>query len=172
MSPHCSFSARCGPARPTLHGEPRPSITETIQELGWADPGNSWRVRTCMRSYGEARQATARGIAAVAATLRQSSCVRTGLAEETKLAAGERSVVRKIGFEPTRYCYRQPLKLVRLPVSPLPLGGNDLPRLRTRPTSLQARPAELTRAAPGRGRRSTPNRDHAGHKCRSRLRRS
>ena len=29
-------------------------------------------------------------------------------------------VVRKRGFEPLRYCYRQPLKLVRLPVPPLP----------------------------------------------------
>jgi hypothetical protein len=30
--------------------------------------------------------------------------------------------VRKGGFEPPRYCYRQPLKLVRLPVPPLPRG--------------------------------------------------
>ena len=29
-------------------------------------------------------------------------------------------MVRKRGFEPLRYCYRQPLKLVRLPVPPLP----------------------------------------------------
>ena len=29
-------------------------------------------------------------------------------------------MVRKGGFEPPRYCYRQPLKLVRLPVPPLP----------------------------------------------------
>ena len=31
-------------------------------------------------------------------------------------------LVRKGGFEPPRYCYRQPLKLVRLPVPPLPRG--------------------------------------------------
>ena len=31
-------------------------------------------------------------------------------------------VVRKGGFEPPRYCYRQPLKLVRLPIPPLPRG--------------------------------------------------
>ena len=30
--------------------------------------------------------------------------------------------MRKRGFEPLRYCYRQPLKLVRLPVPPLPRG--------------------------------------------------
>jgi hypothetical protein len=30
-------------------------------------------------------------------------------------------VVRKGGLEPPRYCYRQPLKLVRLPIPPLPL---------------------------------------------------
>src|SRR3954471_17841290 len=29
-------------------------------------------------------------------------------------------LVRKGEFEPPRYCYRQPLKLVRLPVPPLP----------------------------------------------------
>ena len=29
-------------------------------------------------------------------------------------------VVRKGGLEPPRYCYRQPLKLVRLPIPPLP----------------------------------------------------
>jgi hypothetical protein len=28
--------------------------------------------------------------------------------------------MRQRGFEPPRYCYRQPLKLVRLPVPPLP----------------------------------------------------
>jgi hypothetical protein len=30
--------------------------------------------------------------------------------------------MRQRGFEPPRYCYRQPLKLVRLPVPPLPLA--------------------------------------------------
>src|ERR1700733_6927130 len=29
-----------------------------------------------------------------------------------------RNLVRSSGFEPPRYCYRQPLKLVRLPVPP------------------------------------------------------
>src|SRR5918999_6314756 len=36
----------------------------------------------------------------------------------------ERRVVRKRGFEPRWYCYRQPLKLVRLPVPPLPRCTN------------------------------------------------
>ena len=31
-------------------------------------------------------------------------------------------MVRSSGFEPPRYCYRQPLKLVRLPVPPRPRG--------------------------------------------------
>src|SRR3954469_21537317 len=35
----------------------------------------------------------------------------------------ERRLVRKKGLEPSRYCYRQPLKLVRLPIPPLPRGG-------------------------------------------------
>jgi hypothetical protein len=34
-------------------------------------------------------------------------------------------LVRKGGFEPPRYCYRQPLKLVRLPVPPLPRGSTS-----------------------------------------------
>jgi hypothetical protein len=33
-------------------------------------------------------------------------------------------MVRSSGFEPPRYCYRQPLKLVRLPVPPRPHRGN------------------------------------------------
>jgi hypothetical protein len=36
------------------------------------------------------------------------------------LPSDSSKVVRKRGFEPRRYCYRQPLKLVRLPVPPLP----------------------------------------------------
>ena len=32
----------------------------------------------------------------------------------------KRILVRSSGFEPPRYCYRQPLKLVRLPVPPRP----------------------------------------------------
>src|ERR1700758_5586950 len=35
-----------------------------------------------------------------------------------------RILVRSSGFEPPRYCYRQPLKLVRLPVPPLPHVGD------------------------------------------------
>src|SRR5579863_28356 len=35
----------------------------------------------------------------------------------------EGRLVRSSGFEPPRYCYRQPLKLVRLPVPPRPHSG-------------------------------------------------
>ncbi len=45
-------------------------------------------------------------------------------------------VVRKGGFEPPRYCYRQPLKLVRLPVPPLPRGRED----RVEPNPVDAGP--------------------------------
>src|SRR5258705_13825380 len=34
-------------------------------------------------------------------------------------------LVGSSGFEPPRYCYRQPLKLVRLPVPPRPHRGKD-----------------------------------------------
>ena len=43
-------------------------------------------------------------------------------------------LVRKGGFEPPRYCDRQPLKLVRLPVPPLPRGwarASELPMVPT-----------------------------------------
>jgi hypothetical protein len=44
-----------------------------------------------------------------------------GLPTEAASDASDwRRLVRKGGFEPPRYCYRQPLKLVRLPVPPLP----------------------------------------------------
>jgi hypothetical protein len=36
-----------------------------------------------------------------------------------------RSLVRSSGFEPPRYCYRQPLKLVRLPIPPRPHSEED-----------------------------------------------
>jgi hypothetical protein len=34
-------------------------------------------------------------------------------------------LVRSSGFEPPRYCYRQPLKLVRLPIPPRPHSDED-----------------------------------------------
>ena len=34
-------------------------------------------------------------------------------------------LVRSSGFEPPRYCYRQPLKLVRLPIPPRPHSEQD-----------------------------------------------
>src|SRR6186713_1412291 len=37
-------------------------------------------------------------------------------------------MVRKERFELSRYCYRQPLKLVRLPVPPLSRGGSCVDR--------------------------------------------
>ena len=36
-----------------------------------------------------------------------------------------KNLVRSSGFEPPRYCYRQPLKLVRLPVPPRPHRGKN-----------------------------------------------
>src|SRR4029450_1869785 len=36
-------------------------------------------------------------------------------------------LVRKGGLEPPRYCYRQPLQLVRLPIPPLSRGGRIRP---------------------------------------------
>ena len=47
-------------------------------------------------------------------------CVSTGASFALRFALN-RILVRSSGFEPPRYCYRQPLKLVRLPVPPRPL---------------------------------------------------
>ena len=60
-------------------------------------------------------------VGTVARSGHHSTAVRTRPA--TSEAATRLSrVVRKRGFEPLRYYYRQPLKLVRLPVPPLPRG--------------------------------------------------
>ena len=49
--------------------------------------------------------------------------------------------MRQRGFEPPRYCYRQPLKLVRLPVPPLP-PADILSRLVATRHAFVALPAE------------------------------
>jgi hypothetical protein len=96
-------------------------------------------------------------------------------------------VVRKGGLEPPRYCYRQPLKLVRLPIPPLPLIGrsnsNREPRTKTwnrepgtwngviaaASPALPVAPApERARSAsPARGGRPRPNPGRAGRGCRA-----
>ncbi len=48
-------------------------------------------------------------------------CVSTGACCLRRDCVANRILVRSSGFEPPRYCYRQPLKLVRLPVPPRPL---------------------------------------------------
>ena len=48
-----------------------------------------------------------------------AKCVRPGARDNYS----SESLVRSSGFEPPRYCYRQPLKLVRLPVPPRPHRG-------------------------------------------------
>jgi hypothetical protein len=60
----------------------------------------------------------------------------SGRVTEDVLERHAGGVVRKGGLEPPRYCYRQPLKLVRLPIPPLPLRREGGPR---RPTSFNTR---------------------------------
>jgi hypothetical protein len=45
---------------------------------------------------------------------------RKGWAGKNEDVRKQKKLVRWKGFEPSRYCYRQPLKLVRLPVPPPP----------------------------------------------------
>jgi hypothetical protein len=47
------------------------------------------------------------------------SALRLASLAQGKISSSE-ILVRPSGFEPPRYCYRQPLKLVRLPVPPRP----------------------------------------------------
>src|SRR5689334_7022758 len=61
-----------------------------------------------LKPEGQARSATA-------------ECLRHSSAQRMRRSRNE--LVRKRGLEPPRYCYRQPLKLVRLPIPPLPRGG-------------------------------------------------
>ena len=49
----------------------------------------------------------------------------------------EKNLVRPSGFEPPRYYYRQPLKLVRLPVPPRPPSKNEKLRAMKRRHSSQ-----------------------------------
>src|SRR5688572_10342614 len=97
-------------------------------------------------------------------------------------------VVRKGGLEPPRYCYRQTLKLVRLPIPPLPRGGpapiNGCPtNVITSPAlsvlepassvpvpPVQARLVHSSAAPPVRVRRA-PSWDHADRQCRDTTRR-
>ena len=51
--------------------------------------------------------------------------------------------MRKRGFEPRRYCYRQPLKLVRLPVPPLPQSGANRSSIWQKPDADNGRPEGL-----------------------------
>ena len=44
----------------------------------------------------------------------------------------EQEMVRKGGLEPPRSCERQPLKLVRLPIPPLPQKGSLLSAVQSR----------------------------------------
>src|SRR5262245_35478391 len=54
----------------------------------------------------------------------------------------ERRLVRKERFELSRYCYRQPLKLVRLPVPPLSLRWVLRFRLKAEATRTLIEPCE------------------------------
>src|ERR1051326_2532087 len=51
---------------------------------------------------------------------------------------GKIKLVRWKGFDPSRYCYRQPLKLVRLPVPPPPQIDLTLPRSEEHTSELQS----------------------------------
>ena len=72
-------------------------------------------------------------------------------------------MVRKRGLEPLRYCYRQPLKLVRLPFPPLPLSENDdysvlatdyLPTILSTVSSLHSVQLGMTELDPNLARKS------------------
>jgi hypothetical protein len=76
----------------------------------------------------------------------------------------EIDLVRKGGFEPPRSCERQPLKLVRLPVPPLPQVTCEKSRLKPDATSAAAiRLAASPASAPARARRARSSTE----RCRS-----
>jgi hypothetical protein len=55
---------------------------------------------------------------ALRATARQPSPGLPGRSSRFGVAVRERRLVRKKGLEPSRYCYRQPLKTIRLGRTP------------------------------------------------------
>src|SRR5215469_2996891 len=89
-----------------------------------------------------------------------------GLSKGFDLPAGKkRNLVRSSGFEPPRYCYRQPLKLVRLPVPPRPHRSENF-IVNAPPQSGKApmECAECGSPAPAfTEEASAPSRDYSGH---------
>jgi hypothetical protein len=75
----------------------------TTRTAGWAKLGRTERIE----EYG------------TAADLRVNPPVM-GSKPPDRIRSIEEGLVRSSGFEPPRYCYRQPLKLVRLPIPPRP----------------------------------------------------
>ena len=118
---------------------------------------------------GSAQKSDAGGSYALSETRARDETNRAGLQKHFQrtadssprhIAREKRSekyvMVRKGGLEPPRYCYRQPLKLVRLPIPPLPRGlprrslgeggrsgGSEDPPLRTKnPRTMKVRAAK------------------------------
>src|SRR5689334_3846377 len=60
-------------------------------------------------------------------------------------------LVRKGGLEPPRYCYRQPLKLVRLPIPPLSRGLVEVCKLHNTSQLTPLMKYSLTLCQPRRG---------------------
>src|SRR5499425_632459 len=76
-----------------------------------------------------------------------------------------KELVRSSGFEPPRYCYRQPLKLVRLPVPPRPHRSENF-IVNAPPQSGKApmECAECGSPSPAfTEEASAPRRDYSGH---------
>ena len=112
-------SRRVSPYRGAIGSVPTANLTTTSRYLNI----NRRELHRAMRQFEESPQSIA--------DLAQSLHNRSGSApvvvqqpndgSPTKSSVSWRlKVVRKGGFEPPRCCHRQPLKLVRLPVPPLP----------------------------------------------------
>src|SRR4051794_968729 len=110
---------------------PRPSeamAVETVRRKRKAERSDGPGKRGAERSDGRGREGPSEAMAQEGGIrARRPSGERDGRVPEAPPAAAERAawrvMVRKGGFEPPRSCERQPLKLVRLPVPPLPQGG-------------------------------------------------
>ena len=102
-----------GPALDCIHEPLKPSLCQHTlppcqQVAGISQPSARWRSNVSFRTRFAQTDARAQNMGTV------------GDGENRPNLLNQK-VVRKGGFEPPRYCYRQPLKLVRLPVPPLPL---------------------------------------------------
>src|SRR5277367_5122721 len=103
-------------------------LRETRRQAGLLNKSASEYLKSCVLGPGPRRRMPLRTLVAMTVMAQERGATK---AKAPALSGSraflfsvemyvDRILVRSSGFEPPRYCYRQPLKLVRLPVPPRP----------------------------------------------------